>query len=404
MGLQQGLHAFKLLREYRKLHETSWEPPALLSKPYTEKEIEDLKSKLDERGGSKKESVYDIIKRKKKQMRVRIVQDQKANSIADLAAVLSEQEGLGVKTIAKKELETKSDRGTEVALMLDYAVRAESGALQTLEEDIQNLERRLEKKEIARVAGVASEDRMSKTQLQNLLWKSKAKHQRMQFASKAVAAAREQAPPSPPVPTIPETERAAPAREPRTPVGGTNTSGTEAKPSTAPPGIDWKAVLPSFPSRDSSKLPKRGPILQKHRRMNAPIFNTEGVTVKWDDLLDAEYAKTWPDNVQHVRMGWSRYAAPPGGAETQDDKISRFRERQAKAETALAGEEDVSQAQDESERERKEFLEGFKNDLIRTIREKRLAKQNDSEDARAHTGASVLQESQAVAYKPLDSR
>ena len=59
-GLKQGLNAFRKLREYRKLHETNWEPPALLSKPFSQKDIEKLQAELDDRGGAKKETVYDL--------------------------------------------------------------------------------------------------------------------------------------------------------------------------------------------------------------------------------------------------------------------------------------------------------------------------------------------------------
>ncbi|KYG41301.1 hypothetical protein M433DRAFT_97165, partial [Acidomyces richmondensis BFW] len=95
-GRKQGLDAFKKLREWRTLHELYWQPTELMRRAFGPAEIERLQERLDERGGSKKESPYDVIKRIKKKERVRIVQDQKANSVADLAAVLLEHEKEGL--------------------------------------------------------------------------------------------------------------------------------------------------------------------------------------------------------------------------------------------------------------------------------------------------------------------
>lgn len=47
-GVAQGLHAYKLLRDFRQLHETSWEPPKSMSTPYTAKQIEKLEKHLEQ--------------------------------------------------------------------------------------------------------------------------------------------------------------------------------------------------------------------------------------------------------------------------------------------------------------------------------------------------------------------
>lgn len=86
------MHAFRKLREWRKLHELCWTPPSSLSRPYGKAQLEKLQEKLDNRGGKKKETVYDLVKRQKKKIRAKMVMNQKANSVADLAAVLKEQD------------------------------------------------------------------------------------------------------------------------------------------------------------------------------------------------------------------------------------------------------------------------------------------------------------------------
>lgn len=92
----QGIDAFRRLREYRTLHELYWTPPEELSYNYTEADVEEVEEKLKKRGGSKKETAHDIIKREKKKMRRKAVMNQKANSVADLAEVLRNQEAAGL--------------------------------------------------------------------------------------------------------------------------------------------------------------------------------------------------------------------------------------------------------------------------------------------------------------------
>ncbi|MGG6498538.1 UNVERIFIED_CONTAM: hypothetical protein NY603_36985, partial [Bacteroidetes bacterium 56_B9] len=52
---------------------------------------------------SKKETVFDVIKREKKKLRVKMVMNQKANSVADLAAILVRQEQQSASLASQKE-------------------------------------------------------------------------------------------------------------------------------------------------------------------------------------------------------------------------------------------------------------------------------------------------------------
>lgn len=133
---EQGLRLFRKLKEWRKLHELCWEPPSYLSEPYTEKQIEQMKTKLESRGGSKRETVFDIIKRQKKKMKQKIVMNQKANSIADLAAVLIEQEEQGSRLFKERQQEFEIKVKSELELMLQLAEEFEHGGLKKMDDEI----------------------------------------------------------------------------------------------------------------------------------------------------------------------------------------------------------------------------------------------------------------------------
>ncbi|KAI6858475.1 hypothetical protein KC323_g6958 [Hortaea werneckii] len=560
-GDRQGLHAFKKLREYRKLHELSWKPSPLLSKPWTEGEIEELKQTLNTRGGNKKESVYDLIKREKKKMRVREVQDQKANSIADLAAVLLEQEDLGALTGPMREAEKKELRQKEVTEMLDLAAQADAGGLQKLGEEVAQMQTRIEELPDGQEDAVTG---LSKTKLKHELYKMNGRKLRMEFSVNAVRQARnahergaapsqttaspihsstmtgkkkgpsnaiteyakqlrtlshkgmhrgalrqldekiaatqqslddalngitedvdieklqsklllnkvtkykmelaveateaaqkegrstdlkdetprirvkaqeykvqllqqdvenaqqrdnserieqvedmltsakqsleflksveglseeefqrvEQTSRQRTASTEEELARTEPADSPTQPKTAEGEPQAEAQQPTEP---DWMTLLPSFPGRDPSHIPKRGPLKQQLRRLHSPVFTTEGVKVQWSNLLDLEYAAEWPANVSHERMGWTRYQAPrPQDREAADLDISGFKQKQWRnrlANWVPAADEEAGEEAGElalegksrtvEESSRAEFVEGVKERVQRTLRARR---------------------------------
>lgn len=51
------------------------------------------------------------------------------------------------------------------------------------------------------------------------------------------------------------------------------------------------------------EVPKRSP----HAAQEA--YGVEGVTVRWADILDAEFAETWPEQVVHHTLQRHRYTA-----------------------------------------------------------------------------------------------
>lgn len=75
--------------------------------------------------------------------------------------------------------------------------------------------------------------------------------------------------------------------------------------------------------RAGKEVPKRNP----HAAQEA--YGVEGVTVRWADILDAEFAETWPDQVRHHTLPLQRHrytAAFPAyevGEEAEADPEAR---------------------------------------------------------------------------------
>jgi len=290
----QGRHVFKKLREWRKLHETSWERPALLSLNHSKKEIERLEEQLRDRGGSKKENVYDVIKHKKKKLRVAAVLDQRANSVADLAAVLAAQEALGAKTLQQKNEEAKSRRAYQVQTMIDMAKEVEQGAIDEMDVHIEQL-----REQCAKPLSADDPAEVSKTPLRKQLVKVLARRKKMESASVYVERAKEE---------LKEELK-------------------ESKVQLSPEQQDarLREILPDFPT--PSTIPKRGPSRARLEREKAPVFSTEGIVIKWANHLDAEFAESWPETINHQPMGFARNRAPHADQEPIMDVASSRQSR-----------------------------------------------------------------------------
>jgi len=304
----QRKHTFKKLREWRKLHETNWESPPLLSQPFTEAEIKEIEEKLEDRGGSKKESAHKIIQRKKRKMRVREVLNQRANSVADLAAVLIEQDDMGAKMTERKEKTAKGSREFQANLMLELAREAESDGVKKIEARIEELE---ELKAKADRIGETGSD-MTKSQMRREIQALRARKNKMQWSARMVADVRKNLIASRSQPPPEGSEVSASTSTDPTPATATHADPTKIT------DADLHPLLPAFPTPRGDP-PKRGPIRAKIRLANAPIFSTEGVTIKWSNTLDAEYAEQWPDTIQHEPMGLVRHRAPRADEEAVND-------------------------------------------------------------------------------------
>ena len=183
-GNPQGLDAFRKLREYKSLHETCWTPTEELSRNHTQEEIDELQEELDNRGGSKKESVFDLIKRKKRKLRLGIVLDQRANSVADLAAVLGEQERVGVEVEEERNREVGRDRVKEVREMVKLHRDAASGGMKRLEGQMGKWRAILEEE---REPGYQlKEGEVSKSVARRKVWELEREKEKMEFAAREV--------------------------------------------------------------------------------------------------------------------------------------------------------------------------------------------------------------------------
>lgn len=360
-GRRQGLDAFRKLREYRILHETNWEPPKELSLPYNEKRKKEIKDKLDKRGGSKTENVLDVIRREKKKLRKRIIMNQKANSVADLAAVLLAQEDMG----KMQTTENRNRRQEETEQLLGMAEQVKKDGIRGVQKEIRELWRNINRRRILR------RDQKTLAHIKTLELKIKM----MKFAEAAVAWAR-----------LPEGQKkqevqywldqASADISPETNTQLTREGGKErryaefankllekgyngeqiaitariaglkAEPvqeaatenNTADPEKEHIAVelLPSLPSEFDSlkpsvdKLSRSSGRRREIKRVNRPVFSSEGITVRWADIFDLEYAKEWPAEVQHERMGLVRHEHPKIISNEPIDDISVFKALQWK--------------------------------------------------------------------------
>lgn len=138
-----------------------------------------MQEKLNNRGGSKKETVYDLIKREKKKLRQKIIMNQKANSIADLAAVLIAQEEKGTKLAESREKHLKRKINDDVRAIVQLAEDFENGGLQKIDDEVEMINTMLKEG----VDGYKNQLRVRRDQyLQN--------RQKMEFATTAVREAK----------------------------------------------------------------------------------------------------------------------------------------------------------------------------------------------------------------------
>ena len=73
------------------------------------------------------------------------------------------------------------------------------------------------------------------------------------------------------------------------------------------PIYTWHSLIPPLPPQFAiaNKQDGRFALLENQRE-----FTTEGIEIRWNNGLDAEYAEEWPENVVHGPMGYSRNVTP----------------------------------------------------------------------------------------------
>lgn len=221
----QALNAFRQLREFRKMHELCWREQMEPGKPLPQR-----------------------------RERMKMLMDQKANSVADLAAVLALQKKKGFEMEAA-EGRLEEDVKKRWANMQKLARRAESGELEQLKEawkkerTIKRLAEKLAKEDASEIAqGERIQAREKLAAMQRTII---AMHQ----ALKAVATATE---------------------DPHTPL----------------------EIL----TMDKRPLPRKGR-RRKLAKPRPPVMKLDGVTISWADFEDLKFAAAWPEEVEHDVLG-----------------------------------------------------------------------------------------------------
>jgi hypothetical protein len=274
------------------MHELYWTPPKELARNRTEEEVEEIQERIEDRGGSKKENVYDVIKRDKKKLRLKNVMDQKANSIADLAAVLVEQEEISAQDAGEYEFDE-----TELMLRLDAKVR--NGALEELEADIERLNKRI--KEFVEETPVSKGGEDTRSHVRTM----RALRNRTRKALRNAQSEKEKLEHALLMASMATPREVEPAAESQAVETGSEAQAEQAE-RQEQEAISGQEVV----TRQKTVSKRKHPIL-----IPKPAFSMEGVKVTWQNILDAEFAPAWPASVQHDWMGITRHAAPKPGVE-----------------------------------------------------------------------------------------
>ena len=281
--------------------------------------------------------------------------DQKANSIADLAAILHRQADFGRETEAeaqqvKQEQEAKaSEEQKRVESELkELAKRAKSGETTEIEAKIEDLTlRMLGKKFPNRPApGEKRKESMARRILELRQLKN-----RLKKAEEAVQNG-----------TVSELARKRVVRQ----IVDRALHGSAPKDVLNEQDIikrSWPP--PRFGRRRILSLPKK-----------IDFFTAEGVTISWSNVMDTEFAESWPKAVRHTHMGITRHtAANPDVPPQMEHRIMRGSpveeaQRQMEEEAELqAKAQERERRQEESESQRRKQEEG-KTSTWRSLREK----------------------------------
>lgn len=209
-----------------------------------------------------------------------MLMDQKANSIADLAAVLFAQERQGVEReeglVKRAEEEAKREKERWVRLE-ELAKRARDGEVEKLDEQIKQLEAKL-----AAAKEAVSDEPAKKAESREPRLKPEGAEElelkRLRRQKHELLHAKNQV------------EKRAKGEIPDT-----------AGPDVVGIKIEKKAPWPP---------PKYGPLRKQALKKEPYLPTTEGVKIQWANIVDAEFAESWPSAVAHEIMGYFRHQAP----------------------------------------------------------------------------------------------
>lgn len=299
----QGLSAFRKLREYRKLHELSWNTHTVpnaglldLENPYVR---------------------VNTVRPPRKE-RSRMIMDQRANSIADLAQVLREQEQLGAET-EKQRIEREQAEETRVREeLISLAEEERNGGLPVLEAAIQAQESAINdmraRKQAAQPDAPSRKDVHRQILALNAL---KLKHQKMIAAKDTFEQGH---------------ARLIKQAESKSESGELKQGASELELDIEPPAIFYR------PTERSGSTPRRGNVKQEVAKKQTPVYTAQGIVIRWSNPLDAEFAESWPTAVEHQDAGYTRHVAARPGDEAILDAEAMLRSPKALEEMRIAEE------------------------------------------------------------------
>ena len=319
----QGLAAYRMLREWRKLHELSWDPSDIGEREFfyfADKRDDDARrEKLKELGGPAvegprkggprgKERIFAIQRglsrvTHQKAERRKIIQNQKANSVADLAAVLLEQDRMRERSEADQK---ENDRLYKEKLWKEiqdlYKEMTKQDGLAAVRADLAAAERNLQT-----VAPTQNEDASRRRTRGSLKKEIRQLHQRRDkflAITKIIDTARRQA--------DQEAKDSLKKVEEQASAASRQPTETEIKQANALAEVDVMAVL----RLNLATLAANTVFGESHelfKQATGPpqfAYTSKGVRVRWSTFTDLELAEQWPDAVEHDNLGLSRHTMP----------------------------------------------------------------------------------------------
>ncbi|KAF2834237.1 hypothetical protein M501DRAFT_1020959 [Patellaria atrata CBS 101060] len=276
----QGLTAYRLLREFRILHETRWRI-AEGEKPLPRK------------------------------LRARKIMNQKANTVADLAAVLQKQKVEGEKMVRMSEISAETvdeawlrehDKHSSLEALQDSKpIDRMKAVLSSLKKQQDTTKSRGDKEVLTVcIKRLATEIRKQKMwdKMEKLAQRAdEGQLQRLKERTKALRGKQSNSD---------EEEKAKIETLIRRIHGYVNDMARAQKVLAGGRerfNITWNQNDKySNPIEKAPSLPKYGPIRKAILNPDKVSFTMDGVRIQWADILDAEYAAAWPEEIHHEQI------------------------------------------------------------------------------------------------------
>lgn len=285
------------------MHELCWDPQDMPPIERTAAEQRDLdkdRKELAEAGGNrvggsratKKRTDYQVQRR-------RIIMDQKANSVADLAAVLLEQDADGADTADARDIRDAGEKSRIVDELDAYMVEEQQGGLQTLmselgaqEAEFNTLRATLAESKTAAEGSSKDERKQMKSRREELrlnLYDMRIREGKLKAAAQIK-------------------ESSAETRMATAELVDRSWADPILEPFRTAMQMQQDLKRPSLRTPEKKRIGKSIRLLEQDARR--PVFSCEGVFVRWADPTDLEYAEAWPSAVEHLDLGLTRNSAP----------------------------------------------------------------------------------------------